>query len=132
MVCDHLEAHPSEWSAICSIADKVGMAPETLRKWVRRAEIEGGLRPGVTTDERERLKALERENRELQRANEILKSAALSSTGRLDMARPCGALRRPFCDASVTHDAYVTRLLRHETPRNAACRRTPRSPENCP
>lgn len=71
MVFDHQEEHPSEWSAICSIAEKFGMAPETLRKWVRRAEVDDGLRPGLTTSEREQLKALERENRELRRANEI-------------------------------------------------------------
>ena len=84
MVFDHQEEHPSEWSAICSIAEKFGMAPETLRKWVRRAEIDGGLRPGITTDERERLKALEREVRELRRANEILKSAAAFFGAELD------------------------------------------------
>lgn len=84
MVVDHQEEHPSEWATITSIAEKVGMAPETLRKWVRRAEIDGGLRPGITTDERERLKALERENRELRRANEILKSAAAFFGAELD------------------------------------------------
>jgi transposase-like protein len=84
MVFDHQEEHPSEWATICSIAEKFGMAPETLRKWVRRAEIDGGLRLGITTDERERLKALERENRELRRANEILKSAAAFFGAELD------------------------------------------------
>lgn len=84
MVVDHQEEHPSEWATITSIAEKFGMAPETLRKWVRRAEIDGGLRPGITTDERERLKALERENRELRRANEILKSAAAFFGAELD------------------------------------------------
>jgi transposase len=84
MVFDHQEEHPSEWWAICSIAEKFGMAPETLRKWVRRTEIDGGLRPGLTTDERDRLKALERENRELRRANEILKSAAAFFGAELD------------------------------------------------
>ena len=58
------------------MAQKVGMTPETLRKWVRRAEIDGGLRSGVSTEERARVKELERENRELRRANEILKAAA--------------------------------------------------------
>lgn len=60
------------------------MSAETLRSWVRRAEIDGGLRPGLTTDERERLKALERENRELRRANEILKSASAFFAAELD------------------------------------------------
>ena len=75
LVLEHAGEYPSQWAAITSIATKCGMTAETLRKWVRRAEVDGGARPGLTTDERERLKALERENRELRRANEILKSA---------------------------------------------------------
>ena len=71
----------SQWEAISSVAEKLGPTPETVRKWVRRMEIDAGRRPGLTTDERERLKRLERENRELRRANEILKSASLDSTG---------------------------------------------------
>ena len=63
------------------MAEKLGPTAETVRKWVRRAEIDEGTGPGLSTDERERLKALERENRELRRANEILKSASLDSTG---------------------------------------------------
>jgi transposase len=76
MVFEHQGEHASQWAAITSIAHKFGVSSETLRKWVRRAETDDGLRPGLTTDERERLKTLERENRELRRANEILKSAA--------------------------------------------------------
>jgi transposase len=76
MVFEHQDEHPSQWAAICSIAHKFGMSSETLRKWVRIAETDDGLWPGLTSDERERLKTLERENRELRRANEILKSAA--------------------------------------------------------
>ena len=76
MVFEHEGEHGSQWAAISSIAAKLGMTPETLRKWVRRAETDEGLRPGLTTTERERLKTLERENRELRRANEILKAAA--------------------------------------------------------
>jgi transposase len=72
VVGDHLD-HP-----------KFGVSSEALRKWVRRAEIDGGIRPGLTTDERERLKILERENRELRRANEILKSAAAFFGAELD------------------------------------------------
>jgi transposase len=75
MVFEHEGQHGSQWAAISSIAAKLGMTPETLRKWVRRAETDEGLRPGLTTTERERLKTLERENRELRRANEILKAA---------------------------------------------------------
>ncbi len=84
MVFEQTEGHGSQWAAIRSIADKIGMSPETLRKWVRQAERDGGLRPGLTSDERSRLKELERENRELRRANEILKSAATFFGAELD------------------------------------------------
>ena len=76
MVWDHTGDHDSEWAAIQSIAKKIGCTAETLRKWVRQAERDVGKRPGLTTDERERLKKLERENRELKRANEILRKAS--------------------------------------------------------
>ncbi len=66
----------SEWAAITSVASKMGCTAETLRKWVRQAERDSGKRGGVTTAERERLKQLERENRELKRANEILRKAS--------------------------------------------------------
>lgn len=65
MVLDHSAEYQSEWQAVCSIAGKFGMTPETLRKWVRQAERDKELRPGLTTAERERLGQLERENREL-------------------------------------------------------------------
>ena len=68
--------HGSQWAAISSIAGKIGCTPETLRSWVRRAERDSGKRPGLTTDERARLKDLEREVRELKRANEILRKAS--------------------------------------------------------
>jgi len=84
MVFEHQGEHPSQWAAITSIAMKFGVSSETLRKWVRRAEIDDGHRPGLTTEERERLKVLERENRELRRANEILKSAAAFFGAELD------------------------------------------------
>jgi transposase len=67
-----------------SVATKLGMTPETLRKWVRQAETDEGQRPGLTTSERERLKELERDNRELRRANEILKAAAAFFGAELD------------------------------------------------
>jgi transposase len=76
MVLEQLPEHESEWAAICSIARKLGCAPETLRKWVRQVERDVGKRPGPTTAERERIKELERENRELKRANEILRKAS--------------------------------------------------------
>ena len=76
MVFEHVNEHDSEWAAICSIAGKIGCTPETLRKWVRRTEVDTGRRDGVTSDGRARLKELERENRELRRANEILRKAS--------------------------------------------------------
>jgi transposase len=76
LVFEHQEEYASEWAAISSIAEKIGCTPETLRSWVRRAERDGGRRPGLTTDERQRLKDLEREVRELKRANEILRKAS--------------------------------------------------------
>jgi len=84
MVFEHEREYPSQWAAITSIASKLGMTPETLRKWVRRAETDEGLRPGLTSTERERMKALEKENRELRRANEILKAAAVFFGAELD------------------------------------------------
>jgi transposase-like protein len=76
MVLDHQGEYESQWAAMNSIAAKVGCTAETLRKWVRQAEQDLGIRNGVTSEERERLKALERENRELRRANEILRKAS--------------------------------------------------------
>ncbi len=76
MVLEHQSDYPSQWAAIGSIASKIGCAGETLRKWVRQAERDQGLRDGTTSEERARLKALERENRELRQANEILRKAS--------------------------------------------------------
>ena len=76
MVFEHGSEYDSEWEAICSIAEKIGCSSETLRKWVRRMEIDTGRREGLTSDERARMKELERENRELRRANEILRKAS--------------------------------------------------------
>ena len=76
MVRDHAQEYPSQWGAIASIAQKIGCSGETLRKWIRQAERDEGQRPGLTTEEQQRLKVLERENRELRRANEILRKAS--------------------------------------------------------
>ena len=76
MVLEHQDDHESQWAAISSIAGKIGCSPETLRKWVRQAECDQGVRLGLTSSERERLSELERENRELRRANEILRKAS--------------------------------------------------------
>ena len=77
----------SRWGAISSVAEKLGPTPETVRLWVRRVEVDAGRRPGLTTEERERLKRLERENRELRRANEILKAASAFFAAELDGRR---------------------------------------------
>jgi len=76
LVFEHQGEHASQWAALTSIASKIGCTPETLRKWVRRAETDQGQRSGMTTDDRERLKRLERENKELRRANDILRTAS--------------------------------------------------------
>jgi transposase len=76
LVFEQQEKHESQWAAIVSMAEKMGCTPETLRKWVRQTERDTGHRPGLTTSERERMKELEREVRELKRANEILRKAS--------------------------------------------------------
>ena len=76
LVREHEGEYPSQWAAMQSIASKIGCSAEALRGWVRQAERNAGRRPGLTTAERERLKELERENRELRRANEILRKAS--------------------------------------------------------
>jgi transposase len=84
LVLEHREEYPSEWAAILSISQKCGMGHETLRKWVRRAEIDQGSRAGVSSAETERIKELEREVREPRRANEILKAASAFFARELD------------------------------------------------
>ncbi len=76
LVLEHQNEYSSQWSAMCSIASKIGCTPETLRKWVRQAERDRGMRAGMSSDDRERLKELEREVRELRRTNEILRKAS--------------------------------------------------------
>src|SRR5918993_5699563 len=76
MVFDHTHDHTSQWATIRSVAEKLGCTAEALRRWVRQAERDGGKRPGLTTDERQQLKQLQRENFELKRANEILRKAS--------------------------------------------------------
>ena len=84
MVFEHQDEYPSQWKAIESIAAKLDIHHETLRVWVRRAEVDDGRLPGLTTDEHARMKELERENRELRRANEILKAASAFFGAELD------------------------------------------------
>lgn len=76
MVLDHEREYDSQWSAIVSIATKIGCSPETLRKWIRQTEVDTGRRNGLTSDERTRIKELEREVRDLRRTNEILRKAS--------------------------------------------------------
>jgi len=76
LVLDQLGEHGSQWEAISSIAAKIGCTAETLRRWVRQAERDSGMRAGTSTDERDRVRALEREVRELRQANEILRKAS--------------------------------------------------------
>jgi transposase-like protein len=76
MVLDHEAEHPSRWAGIMSIAGKIGCTAQTLNEWVKKAEVDSGRRPGLTTDMAAKLKALERGNRELRQANEILRKAS--------------------------------------------------------
>lgn len=76
MVAEHLHEYSSQWAAIVSIAGKIGCTAESLRRWVHGSELDSGKRPGLSASERERVKDLERENRELKRANEILRKAS--------------------------------------------------------
>ena len=88
LVREHRAEHPSEWATITSIAGKLGVGPETLRLWLRRDEVDHRQRPGLTSDERQRLRELERENRELRRANEILRAASAFFARELDPRLP--------------------------------------------
>ena len=76
MLLDHEAEHPSRWAAITSISGKIGCTAQTLNEWVKKAEVDSGCKPGLTTDMAAKLKALERENRELRQANEILRKAS--------------------------------------------------------
>jgi transposase len=84
LVLEHRDEYETKWAAICSIAGKIGCSAETLRGWVRQAEVDGGVRLGSRTVDAERIKELERENKELRRANEILKAASAFFARELD------------------------------------------------
>ncbi len=85
LVFDHEADHPSRWTAISSIAAKIGCSAHTLHEWVKKAEVDTGMRAGLSSDMAEKMKALERENRELRQANEILrKASAYSAQAELD------------------------------------------------
>ena len=85
---EHRSEYPSEWATSTSIAGKLGIGTEALRLWLRRDEVDHRQRPGVTSAERERIRELERENRELRRANEILKAASAFFARELDPRLP--------------------------------------------
>ena len=76
MILDHEGEHSSRWAAVSSIAAKIGCTAQTLNEWVKKAEVDNGCRPGLPSDVAEKMKALERENRELRQANEILRKAS--------------------------------------------------------
>jgi transposase-like protein len=76
MVLEHRGEHASKWAAIVSIAAKIGCTAQTINEWLKKADVDSGRGPGVTSEERQRVKALERENRELRQANEILRKAS--------------------------------------------------------
>ena len=84
MVIENRQDYPSEWATFTAVSKLFGMSPETLRTWVRRTQVDSGSRPGLTTDERARLKQLERENKDLRRANAILKDASIFFATELD------------------------------------------------
>lgn len=88
LVLEHQGEHRSQWAAMQSIASKFGMSAETLRSWVRQAERDRGLKPGPTSEDLVRIKELERENKELRRANEILKAASAFFARELDPPMP--------------------------------------------
>ena len=87
MVAAHCDEYSSQWAAIEAISEMLGMSAETLRKWVRQNEIDGGGRAGLTTNERQRLRELEREVKDLRRANEILREASIVFATELDGRR---------------------------------------------
>lgn len=88
LVAEAVPHHASEYQAIASVAAKIGASTETVRKWVRQSEVDAGDRPGVTTNESDELKRLRRENAELRRANEILKTASAFFAAELDRPGP--------------------------------------------
>jgi transposase len=88
LVFEQVEQYGSQWEAICSVAAKVGVSGETLRKWVRAAEVDAGARPGPSSEESAELKRLRREVAELRRANEILKAASVFFARELDPRPP--------------------------------------------
>ncbi len=135
MVFDHEHEYPTQWKAIESLSQKLNVNHETLRQWVRRAETDAGQRPGLTTDERARIKELEREVKELRRANDILKAAA--SFFGAELRPPVAEIVdfideyrhrfgvEPICRVLSEHGCRSPRTLTTAT--RSACRRPERS-----
>jgi len=109
MVLDNQGRHESRWSAIASISSKIGCAPQTLNEWVKKVEVDTGQRGGVTTEMAEKMKALERENRELKQANEILRKASAYFAPPLGgcLAITCRAMGRS--STAHSNDDYLYR-----------------------
>jgi transposase len=106
LVLDHAGDHPSRWAAISSIAAKIGFTAQTLNEWVKKAEVDSGVRTGMPSEVAEKLQALERENRELRQANEILrKASAYFAPSRRLQANTCRAARR-ISTAGSSHDRF--------------------------
>ena len=87
LVFDHEKEHPSRWAAVSSIAAKIGCTAQSLNEWVKKAQVDSGVRAGIPTEMAERLKALERENRELRQANEILRRKASAYFAQAELER---------------------------------------------
>lgn len=98
-VAEHAGEHPSHWAGIVSIASKIGCAPHTLNEWIKKADIDSGLCAGVPSDMAAKMKVLERENRELRRANEILRKASAYF-----VQAELGSQTRPYVTAGTSHD----------------------------
>jgi transposase len=114
LVFEHQDEYPSQWKAIESISAKLKVHHESLRQWVRRAEVDAGGRPGLTTDERARMKELEREVKELRRANEILKAAAHFFGAELDRQQPRTPQPQPASSVRATRAMASARRVAGE------------------
>ena len=135
LVQEHRGEYPSLWAAVESIAPKIGCVPQTLLDWVKRDEVDGGQRDGLTTSERDRLKQLERENKELRRANEILKTAsAFFAQAELDRRlKNLNALSiRTGASTGSSRSARFCRLPRRATDVMQQGRDVPNSAANVP
>ena len=140
LVQEHTAEHGSQWAAIRSVGEKLGCSVEALRRWVDRPSLMPGSDSGLTTDERQRLKQLERENFELRRANEILKKAsayfaqrsstAERSDGRIHRRSSGAILGRADLSRAADRPVHVLQTL-NRSPRSEAARRAPSRTRSC-